>query len=88
MKPLTMRGIFSLNYSLNDCVWRIAWLLKQMGAALIFALGLGDLMVDIMLCVVTQAAAALDLHFHVSSITKPQVLTMQFTFHSNNRSFD
>ena len=74
MRPLTMRGIFSLNQSLNDCVWRIAPLPKQMGVALIFAPGLGDLMADIMLCVVTQAdAAQTALHLHFNTQPKPQV---------------
>lgn len=59
-----MHGSFSLNWSLTDCVWQIAWFLKQMGAALVFALGLGDLMADIMLRVVTQAAVTLMLHLH------------------------
>lgn len=36
-----------------------------MGAALVFALGLGDLMADIMLRVVTQAAVTLMLHLHL-----------------------
>lgn len=60
-----------------------------MGVALIFALGLDDLKSDIMLCVVTRAAAALTVHLHLSPHeARHQVLTMQFTLHSNNGSFD
>lgn len=54
-----------------------------MGAALVFALGLGDLMADIMLRVVTQAAVTLMLHLHFDI----SVLNMQLTFHSENGSF-
>lgn len=56
--------------------WEFAW-----G---VFALGLGfwfDGGYTVMLCVITQATAELMLHLYLK--TKPQMLTMQFTLHSD-----
>lgn len=55
-----------------------------MGVAWIFALGLGfwfDGGYTVILCVITQATAALMLHLYLK--TKPRMVTMQVTLYSD-----